>query len=250
MHDILENIFTSREVESPSLERIKIHSNTSREQCVFLQELFDLVKPERSIEVGLAFGISALAILEMHKKNKSAEKAHIIIEPFPWKGVAEHNLEMAGLMELADIHYHRSDEVLPRLFYEGVKLQYAYIDTTKVFDTVLTDFYFIDKMLSPGGVVIFDDCGGAWPGVQRVVRFVRTLPHYEILAGHNKIANSGKRKAAGRLVATAMGLIPFKQILYPDYNFRSDSKLGLNYSCLAFRKTSEDSRHWDWHAPI
>ena len=53
----------------------------------------------------------------------------------------------------------------------------------------MQDFYFIINILDIGGVEILDDCGGMCPGVQRgkrLSRFVNTLPHYKILAGHNK----------------------------------------------------------------
>jgi hypothetical protein len=64
----LEKIFSSGFIEINSNgETIKLHSNTNIEQGLFLQKIFKLVKPINTLEVGLAYGISALFILEMHK---------------------------------------------------------------------------------------------------------------------------------------------------------------------------------------
>ena len=41
------------------------------------------------------------------------------------------------------------------------------------------DFFFADKLLRPGGVVGFNDCG--WRAVHRVMNFVRTHRRYEEL---------------------------------------------------------------------
>ena len=246
----LEEIFQTSEIETPANERIKIHSHTSKAQGLFLQEIFDIIKPSKSIEVGLAYGISTLFILEKHHENKSTPKSHIVIEPFPWGGVAEHNIEKENLSELAEIKYKKSHDVLPQLYYDSCRIQFAYIDTTKLFDVVLQDFYFIDKMLDVNGVVILDDCGGSWPGVQRVARFINSLPHYKVLKAHNKIVMSRKRRLALRSFSKIIKLLPFKEQLYPTVNFKTDSELNLNYHCIAFKKISEDQRNWDFDAKV
>lgn len=82
MLQTLNQIFQTQLIEDPNGQLIKIHSNTSEKQGLFLQEVFDLVKPVKSLEVGLAYGISALFILEKHKEYNSAPRSHIIIEPF------------------------------------------------------------------------------------------------------------------------------------------------------------------------
>jgi len=67
----LEEIFEQKTIETDDIEkRIELHSNTSKEQGLFLQKIFGLVKPKKSLEVGLAYGISTLFILEKHKELK------------------------------------------------------------------------------------------------------------------------------------------------------------------------------------
>lgn len=242
----LNEIFLKMKIEAPDQTFIELHSHTSKEQGLFLQKIFDQVQPTTSVEVGLAFGISALFILEKHREKGSLPGSHIVIEPFPFGGVAEHNIKKEGLLDLTDIRYQKSDEVLPRLFQEGRRVQFAYVDTTKLFDTVMQDFYFIDKILDVNGVFILDDCGGGWPGVQRVARFINTLPHYKVLASHGQADLSSKRKLLNKLTSSLLKRIPFKESVFPTSSFRTDADLGLDYACIAFQKTANDSRNWNW----
>ncbi len=244
----LEKIFATKTIEGPGGKVAEMHSNTSREQGLFLQQIFDKIKPRKSIEVGFAYGISSMFILEKHREAGNDPKCHLIIEPFPWGGVAEYNIEKEKLTEFADIRYDLSDKILPGLYLQNHRIQFAYIDTTKVFDTVLQDFYFIDKMLDVNGVVIFDDCGAGCPGVQRVARFVNSLPHYKLYAKHNKAKESLKRRAARVVVSKMIEAIPFKDAVYPTIDFRTDEALGIDSSCIVFQKVSIDQRTWDWDA--
>jgi predicted O-methyltransferase YrrM len=238
--------FTNSKIETPEGNFVSLHSHTSKEQGFFLQSIMDEIKPSTSLEIGLALGISTLFILEKHKEFQSTSKSHIVIEPFPWGGTAEHNIQKEGLTEYVDIKYQKSDEVLPRLYYDKVRIQFAYIDTTKVFDTVLQDFYFIDKVLDVGGVVVLDDCNGRWPGVQRVARFINVLPHYKLFSTHGVTKLSTKKSFANTLVSKLIKLLPFKNKLYPTVDFTTDINLGLDAKCLAFQKISLDERNWDW----
>lgn len=244
----LENIFFSSKIETPENQFIEVHSNTSKEQGIFLQQIFDIVKPKKSLEVGLAFGISALFILEKHREFNNDRGSHLVIEPFSWGGVAEHNIEKEGLTKYVDIRYAKSYDILPKLYYEKCHIQFAYIDTLKLFDTILQDFYFIDKMLDVNGVFILDDC--FWPGVQRVARFINSLPHYKFMAGHKKTKLSFKKKLAVGFLKSIIPLLPFKKRFYSTMNFKTDQELGLDYNCIAFQKIGEDERSWDWDSPV
>jgi predicted O-methyltransferase YrrM len=244
----LQYIFDNSAIKVSETESTKIHSHTPKEQGLFLQKIFDLVKPRKSLEVGLAYGVSALFILEKHREYGNPAKSHIIIEPFPWQGVAEYNIKEEGLTEYADFHYKKSDEVLPVLYHNNEHIQFAYVDTTKIFDVVIQDFYFIDKILDVGGAIILDDCGGSWTGIQKVARFINSLPHYKLIDGVGQSSETSKRKFARKVFINLIRLVPFKKKFFPYSNFLTDHELGLNYNCLAFQKVSEDARDWRWDA--
>jgi predicted O-methyltransferase YrrM len=244
----LEKILETQFIEiNDTGEKIPLHSNTSKEQGLFLQQVFDIVKPKKTLEVGLAYGISALFFLEKHREYGSSPGAHLAIEPDNyWGTAAVYNIEKEGLLPYLQIRKDYSDRVLPSLSLEDYRIQLAYIDTTKQFDVVMQDVYFINKILDTGGVIILDDCGGNWPGVQRVARFINTLPHYKLLMGHSKIKITAKRKMAQSILSFIMNCIPFKKKFYVTLDVKNEEELGLDYRCLAFQKIEEDKRLWNY----
>ncbi len=248
----LQKIFETNLIEVNSNgETIPLHSNTSLEQGYFLQEMFDLAKPKQSLEVGFAYGISSLFILEKHKELQSKHGAHIVIEPDNnWGGAAEFNIEKEGLSQYIEIQRDFSDKVLANLFVKNIRIQYAYIDTTKLFDVIMQDFYMINKMMDVGGIVILDDCGGNWPGVQRAVRFINSLPHYEKIGAHCKTKISFQKLLAQKIISIITSIIPFKNRIYEGIDFSTNTQLGLDYSCIAFKKIADDKRGWNWDRSI
>ena len=108
----LQGIFETHTIEAPSGNRIDLHSHTSLQQGLFLQSIMDEIKPKKSVEVGLAYGLSTLFILEKHRELGNLPKSHIAIEPGPeaWGGVAEHNIEKEGLAAFCEIKYDFSDK--------------------------------------------------------------------------------------------------------------------------------------------
>lgn len=251
MNNYLTEILNSRKIEKNSAgETVELHSNTSMAQCLFIEDVFDKIKPKKSLEVGLAMGISAMCLLDKHKEAGNSEKCHIIIEPYNWENIAEHNIEKTGLLKYADIRYKKSDFVLTELFHTGHRIQLAYVDTTKVMDIVMQDFYFIDKILDVNGVIILDDCGGSWPGVQKVARFINTLPHYQVFALHQKSKQSLKSAIAEKLFTSLVSLVPFKKRFLKGFSMKTDKQLGLDYACIVFKKIENDTRNWDWDAPL
>ena len=63
---------------------------------------------------------------------------------------------------------------LPQLVGDRQTIQFAYIDGWHTFDYTLLDFFYVDKMLDPGGVVAFNDC--ALPSVRRVIELRHGAP--------------------------------------------------------------------------
>jgi predicted O-methyltransferase YrrM len=132
----------------------------------------------RTLETGMAYGLSTLAICEVHAER--GEGSHIAIDPFQstdWRGIGVLNLRRAGLDHLVRVIEEPSDDALPRLRAEGVRLDFALIDGLHLFDATLVDFFHIDRMLDIGGVVVFHD---TWmPAVAQAVAFVRRNRAYE-----------------------------------------------------------------------
>src|SRR4051812_31809848 len=132
----------------------------------------------RTLETGMAYGLSTLAICAVHEERD--EGSHIAIDPHQssdWRGIGLLNLERAGLAGRARVIEARSDEALPRLRDEGVRLDFVLIDGLHLFDATLVDFFHADRMLDAGGVVVFHD---TWmPAVAQAVEYVSANRAYE-----------------------------------------------------------------------
>jgi predicted O-methyltransferase YrrM len=246
MNLLLKNIFLKNQVEDKNGNLFPLHSNTSEKQCEFLQELIREVKPSASLEIGLAYGISAVAILDELKKLKQPFH-HTIMDPYQesWNDIGLLNIEKAGFADHITFHRKFSDQVLPSLYNDNYRIQFAYIDSTKVFDVLMTDVYFINKILNVNGILVLDDCG--FPGIRLLVRFLSQLPGYTIHKVFAKDTYSNKLQFLRGIYLGALGALPLKKKVLPGYNFKKDSQLGVNYNCIVFRKIKEDDRNWDWY---
>ena len=148
---------------------------------VHVEEIARLVRElglTSTLETGMAFGLSTLAICSVHEER--GEGSHVAIDPFQstdWGGIGVLNLERAGLADRARVIEAPSDEALPRLRDEGLRLDFGLIDGLHLFDATLVDFFHIDRMLDVGGVVVFHD---TWmPAVAQAVGFVQRNRAYE-----------------------------------------------------------------------
>jgi len=147
-------------------------------------------KPEVVAEIGLANGVSTLSILSALEANGRGKL--ISIDPYQtehWHSVGIAHVRRAGFAA-RHRHIEISDHLaLPTLLAENTRVDFAYIDGAHTFDNVFLDFLCLDKMLSPGRLMGFNDC--IYPAIHRVLRYLRTHRHYSF---------SGKYGLASKLV--------------------------------------------------
>ena len=132
---------------------------------------------------------------------------------------------------------------------EKKRIQFVYLDSSKVFDILLTDLHFINKILDINGVIVLDDC--RYPGIRKLIRFMAVHPSFEVFCGLDKDYFSVKRKLATQLYHLLLNKMPFKNYKSAsnyNYKLKTDSELGVDYRCIAFKKVKEDDRNWDWHS--
>jgi predicted O-methyltransferase YrrM len=129
----------------------------------------------RTIEVGLAYGISALHICEGLIANGHSDARHLTIDPYQITGASSCGLQVldeAGLSSIVEHHEERSQIALPRFLSEGRTFDFAFVDGNHRFDAVFVDLYYLEKLIRPGGIVILDD--HQLPGVARAASFFLT----------------------------------------------------------------------------
>ena len=131
-----------------------------------------------------------------------------------------HNLKAAGFAHLVTVYQELSELCLPRFLKHGHRYDFAFVDGWHTFDHVLTEFFYISRMLDVGGVVVFDDAH--LPSIQKVLAHVDSYDCYERLAVPEEFPTSMSMK-----VREVAGLPPVR--------------------IAGFVKTTRDERAWDWY---
>jgi predicted O-methyltransferase YrrM len=128
-----------------------------REQGEALRELAIAEGAERTIEVGLALGMSALFLCEAVIPRGGG---HVAIDPFQdssWGGAGLVALDEAGAREHVEVIEEESQIALPRLVSERRTFDLAFIDGDHRFEAALMDLYFMTRLVRAGGSIVMDD---------------------------------------------------------------------------------------------
>jgi predicted O-methyltransferase YrrM len=259
VNPVLSAILRDGAVEDANGRRVPLQWNIAAEEGRFLQELIRAERPSKSIEIGCAYGVSSLFICEALREVGA--KSHTIIDPYQLTTVTEYssdgyegigllNLRRAGFEDLITFYPELSYRCLPRLEARQETFDFAFVDGMHTFDYVFTDFFYIDKMLPVGGVIVFDDV--YYPSIRKLCRYILTNLPYEAIGPQAKRAPM-LRRSARRILATAARVPTFARLIRPELS-RTDDSLGrIGY--LAMRKTAIDiigdsaisTRHWEAH---
>lgn len=141
MSQVLQEIVTTGTTHLSTGEAVNAISGVDPACGHLLQKAIREVRPRVAVEVGLAFGISTLYILEA-LREVGAEKL-IGIDPAQhdstWRGDGLFNVKRAGYEDLYEFHERSSEEILPVLMAAGTKVDFAFIDGWHTFDYVLLD---------------------------------------------------------------------------------------------------------------
>jgi predicted O-methyltransferase YrrM len=136
-----------------------------------LRDLLVAERPGTVIEIGLAYGSSALAIAEALAEARPGAARHVIIDAyqqqFHHSGWAA--LTGTGLAGRCSLVEERSQLALPRLLADGFAADAAFVDGSHIFHNVFTDLFYLRELVRPGGLVILDDCD--WPSVATAARY-------------------------------------------------------------------------------
>jgi predicted O-methyltransferase YrrM len=134
-------------------------------------------KAVHTIEVGLAWGISALHICEGLTIGGNSEARHIVIDPFQSSRPKFANcglqvLDEAGVLSMVEFIPEKSQITLPRFLGEGRQFDFAYVDGSHLFDAVFLDLIYLGQLVRPEGIIFGDDYQA--PAVERAVSFCIT----------------------------------------------------------------------------
>jgi predicted O-methyltransferase YrrM len=231
--------------ESGKVHKVRSHIPTNEGQ--FLERLVSDLKPAVSLEVGLAYGVSTLFIckgLEGVPKPR-----HIVIDPNQFsptplqevcfEGIGLYNLRKAGYEHMIDFHDTPSYLALPALVRDGVKLDFAFIDGWHTFDFASVDFFYVDLLLRPGGIVVIDDT--YFPSVWKLARYIVRNRAYKVV-DCLPVADVVTRHPLRWLLRNGT-----RRVSRAWYRRTHDDGLLPSSRCIAFKKEAEDNRSWDFH---
>ena len=223
MNAVLKKILETGTAVSPDGKVFKIQPHhIPQKECEIIQAWIEIHRPKRLLEVGLAYGISAMFICDTLTAIGLPTNYHLI-DPFQrsvFKSTGLLNLDRAGYRNIYTFHEEFSEVCLPQLLTQGVKFDFALIDGNHTFDHSLVDFFYVNRMLEVGGIVIFDDI--QLPAIQKIMAHITTYDCYTLLQVPSLFFKSKQA-----IVRKMLQVKPFR--------------------VAGFLKTSMDKRKWNWH---
>lgn len=235
MNSLLKNTYNTRYVEDSEENFINpFPVSIPYDTGMLLNEMIRKYNLERTLEVGMAYGLSTLFICQAH--HDKGVGSHTAIDPHQtsnFKSIGLLNIKRAGLGERLRFFEACSYEVLPQLLAKKEQFDFAFIDGAHQFDYVLVDFFYVDKLLQTGGYIAFDDLW--FPSIRKVLYFVLKNRAYELVKIDTKAS-----------FLRRMGRITRRFLQNPlERDFNGIKLIPANICLL--RKISGDNRYSQFH---
>jgi predicted O-methyltransferase YrrM len=250
MNNVLERIVTTQRVTDgtqslplrhPDFPTLPVAIDPTEGQL--LQSIIAEVQPDISVEIGCAYGVSTLYICEALAKL-AQPVSHIVIDPFQqtqWRDIGRRHLAEAGFDSFVIFKEEPAELALPTLVRDGARIDFAFVDGWHTFDQVMVEFYFLNRLLRVGGVVVFDDADRR--SVNRVLRHALTYSSYQVRA--TSVTQPTAISVAGRVRRVLARLPHIDAMVRPDVLHRNWD-IGPHGSCVALQKIAEDQRTSGW----
>jgi predicted O-methyltransferase YrrM len=171
----LAELYRTGGAEDASGVRREAHGLSTPNNIRIIRALMMERKPERTIEIGLAAGGSALAFAASHRDlGQEPCRQHVAIDPYQraWHHLGKTLVTRAELGSFVEVIEQLSCLALPDKMRASERFQLAYIDGSHAFHEALLDFYYVRHLLDMGGIVVFDDCSTR--DIRMLIRFIRT----------------------------------------------------------------------------
>ncbi len=200
----------------------------TEEQGNYLANIISVRKPNICVELGFRYGISSLWIQSAIHKPAT----HIIIDPY-------HHIPYPPRRDIIDAHIKsqpgvvfeeekNSQEKLAELSYEGINVDVAFIDASQWFDSVVTDMYFLTRILRKNGIIVIRNIWSK-PVRKAVMYYLKNLPY------------------------TVVGSAPWQEWVIRHVPIIGELLLRVlvrPIDLCVLRLTEKDNRTWDHYVPF
>jgi predicted O-methyltransferase YrrM len=172
----LEKLYKTRKLRGRSGNEVSATGLSTPHNLIVIRRIILDKKPLRTLEVGMAYGGSSLAILstlrEVH--GIDIDYRHISIDPFQscYDYCGVEILKRCGHDGRFECLETRSDVAFPKLVAREERIDFIYVDGSHIFENVFIDFFYSAQILNQNGIILFDDC--AHHHVDKVIRFIRS----------------------------------------------------------------------------
>jgi predicted O-methyltransferase YrrM len=173
-------MFATSSVRNKDNEILKFHSAITPREGFHLYDLISQNKFRNILEVGMAYGTSALYMAQALANNNLQGSKLTSIDPFQstqWNSIGVLNIQRAGLSDFHQIIEESSHIALPRILseiekqkLENLQFDLIFIDGMHLFDYTLVDMFYAFKMLRVGGLLVIDDI--RHPGVSKCISYI------------------------------------------------------------------------------
>jgi len=215
------------------------------------QALYDITsqtKATRTLEIGMAFGLSTLFVCQAHKDKGAGH--HTAIDPWQkrwFNNIGLRNVRNAQLDGDFRFFEAPSFEALAELGSKGERFDFVFIDGNHRFDYTLVDFFLVDKILNVGGHVMLHD---PWmPSIRKILSFIlrNRADSFELVPEFG----GGQRSMGKALLKFAWDLRknwidPGSALIFARHRFN-------NY-CMLHKTADFDEeafgQQWDHYAPF
>lgn len=175
--DVLKRTYSNGKI-------IKVNSAIKSQEGNFIEEIIQRYQCKSCLEVGMAFGVSAMYIL-----SSSKDTTLISIDPFQstqWNNYGINLLKMIKTISRHTLIEEKSFIALPKLL-DKHKFDFIFIDGWHTFDYTLIDFFYSLELLKDNGIIIIDDA--LHKGVGKCVKYIETnYPHCRKLVSPSTVA--------------------------------------------------------------
>lgn len=189
-------------------------------------------KRTRTLEIGMAFGVSSLFILSAQRENGSVN--HTAVDPFQscwFDNIGRLNVERAGFADSFRFIEKPSYLALSAFIEAGEQFDFIFIDGNHRFEYALVDFFLAEKLLPIGGIAVFHDM---WmPSIAKVVTFVGCNRRNSFAAMPEYMAVPRSVPASLRRMAGLIRRNPY-DVKVARYLARKQFR-----NCAVFRKTAQ-----------
>ena len=236
MNTVLKQIYSSRCVLDSVGTELNPFPDSISYECG--RRLYDHVREfsfSRTLETGLAFGLSALFFCQAH--HDAGGGLHTAMDPFQggprrYRRTGLLNIERAGLTNYFQFFGKPAHAALSAMCERGEQVDLVFLDGDHRFDYVLAEFLLVDLLLIPGGHIVFHDI---WmPAVQKAVRFILRNRSYRI-----QESALGSKDAKETMDVLLTGAI----VAHNPELFAT-----LRAPVCVLEKTGPDARRWNHHA--